>query len=38
MLSDVEKGNSLVLTRLTTVATLIDTKMNQQPLALAHKY
>jgi len=26
MLSDVEKGNNLMLTRLTSVATLIDTK------------
>jgi len=26
MLSDVEEGNNLVLTRLTPVATLIDTK------------
>jgi len=26
MLSDVEKGNNLMLTRLTPVATLIDTK------------
>jgi len=26
MLSDVEKGNNLVLTRLTPVATLIETK------------
>ena len=26
MLSDVEKGSNLMLTRLTTVATLIDTK------------
>jgi len=36
MLSDAEKGNNLMLTRLTLVATSIDTKQ-QQPLALARK-
>jgi len=36
MLSDAEKGNNLMLTRLTPVATLIDTKQ-QQPLVLARK-
>jgi len=36
MLSGAEKGNILKLTRLTPVATLIDTKQ-QQPLALARK-
>jgi len=36
MLSDAKKGNNLMLTRLTPVATLIDTKQQQQ-LALAHK-
>jgi len=36
MLSDAEKGNNLMLTRLTPAATLIDTKQ-QQPLALARK-
>jgi len=36
MLSDAEKGNNQMLTRLTLVATLIDTKQ-QQPLALARK-
>ena len=36
MLSDVEEGNNLMLTRLTPVATLIDTEQ-QQPLALTRK-
>jgi len=36
MLSDAGKGNNLMLSRLTPVATLIDTKQ-QQPLALARK-
>ena len=36
MLSDAEKGNNLMLTRLTPVTTLIDTKQ-QQPLTLARK-
>jgi len=39
MLSDVEKGSNLMLTRLTPVATLIDSTVDssQQPLALARK-
>jgi len=37
MSSDVEKGNNLMLTRLTPVATLI-VKSSQQPLALARKW
>jgi len=37
MLSDAEKGNNLMLTRLTPVAALIDTEQ-QQPLALARKH
>jgi len=37
MLPDVEKGNNLMLTRLTPVATLI-LNSSQQPLALARKY
>jgi len=36
MLSDAEKGNNLMLTGLTPVTTLIDTKQ-QQPLTLARK-
>jgi len=36
MSSDAEKDNNLMLTRLTPVATLFDTKQ-QQPLALARK-
>jgi len=36
MLSDAEKDNNLMLTRLTPVATLIDAKQ-QQPLALGRK-
>jgi len=38
MLSAVEKGSIMMLTRLNPVVTLIDTKQrNQQPLALAGK-
>jgi len=33
MLSDGEKGNNLMLTRLTPVATLTYTNRSQQPLA-----
>jgi len=38
MLSDVEEGNNLMLTRLTPVAILIDIlNSSQQPLDLARK-
>jgi len=38
MLSDVEKGSNLLLTRLTPAATLMILNSSQQPLALARKY
>ena len=35
MLSDVEKGNNLMLTRLTSVATLIDTKQQSATTSIS---
>jgi len=36
MLSDVEEGNNLMLTRLTPVATLIDTKQQSATTSFQH--
>jgi len=38
MLCYVEKGDNLMLTRLTSVATLIDTKQQSATTSLARKY
>ena len=35
MLCDVEKGNNLMLTRLTSVATLIDTKQQSATISFS---